>query len=81
MTRAAIADVPGLGWHSLRRKFATELKATPLKDLCYLGGWKDPQTVLKCYQRPDEETMRTALASRGDKPRASYGVRGFGCWE
>ncbi len=66
VARAAIADVPGLGWHSLRRKFATELKATPLKDLCYLGGWKDPQTVLKCYQRPDEDTMRTALASRGE---------------
>jgi integrase len=54
----------GRGWHSLRRKFATEMKHTPLKDLCYLGGWKDPQTVLKCYQRPDETTMREALAHR-----------------
>lgn len=36
----------------------------PLKDLCYLGGWKDPQTVLKCNQRLDETTMREALASR-----------------
>ncbi len=54
----------GRGWHSLRRKFATEMKHTPLKDLCYLGGWKDPQTVLKCYQRPDEVTMREALARR-----------------
>jgi len=42
----------------------TEMKHTPLKDLCYLGGWKDPQTVLRCYQRPDEVTMREALASR-----------------
>lgn len=54
----------GRGWHSVRRKFATEMKHTPLKDLCYLGGWKDPQTVLRCYQRPDETTMREALASR-----------------
>lgn len=30
----------------------------------HLGGWQDPQTVLKCYQRPDETTMREALASR-----------------
>ncbi len=37
---------------------------TPLKDLCYLGGWKEPQTVLKCYQSPDEATMREALARR-----------------
>jgi hypothetical protein len=29
-----------------------------------LGGWKDPQTILKCYQSPDEESMRAALAER-----------------
>ena len=52
------------GWHSLRRQFATEMKHTPLKDLCALGGWKDPQTVLTCYQRADPVTMRDALASR-----------------
>jgi len=61
---AEIHHEPGLGWHSLRRKFATELKHTPLKDLCYLGGWKEPQTLLKCYQRPDESTMREALEGR-----------------
>lgn len=61
---AAVPHAPGLGWHSLRRKFATELKHVPLKDLCYLGGWKEPQTVLRCYQRPDETTMRQALAGR-----------------
>jgi hypothetical protein len=53
-----------MGWHSLRRKFASEMKHTPLRDLCELGGWKDPQTVLKCYQRPDEATMREALRQR-----------------
>ena len=61
---AGVPHAPGLGWHSLRRKFATELKHVPLKDLCYLGGWKEPQTVLRCYQRPDETTMREALAGR-----------------
>ena len=59
-----LTHAPGLGWHSLRRKFATEMKHVPLVDLCYLGGWKDPQTVLQCYQRPDERTVREALASR-----------------
>jgi integrase len=52
------------GWHSLRRQFATELKHVPLPDLCALGGWTDPQTILKCYARPDVETMRTALENR-----------------
>jgi integrase len=56
--------VPGLGWHGLRRKFATELKQVPLKDLAQLGGWKDPQTILKCYQSADEESMRAALGER-----------------
>jgi integrase len=61
---AGITHQAGLGWHSLRRKFATELKHTPLKDLCHLGGWKEPQTVLKCYQQADEATMRQALEGR-----------------
>jgi integrase len=53
-----------MGWHSLRRKFATEMKDLPLKDLCHLGGWKNHNTVLICYQQPDEERMREALAGR-----------------
>ena len=36
----------------------------PLKVLCTLGGWKSPQTVLLCYQQPDQEVMRDALADR-----------------
>lgn len=61
---AGLAPELRRGWHSLRRQFATEMKHTPLKDLCALGGWKDPQTILKCYQRADPVTMREALASR-----------------
>ncbi|WP_420447283.1 tyrosine-type recombinase/integrase [Candidatus Palauibacter sp.] len=38
------------GWHSLRRKFASDLMAQPLKVLCELGGWKNAKTVLQCYQ-------------------------------
>jgi integrase len=68
---AKVPRSPGLGWHSLRRKFATELKHVPLKDLCYLGGWKEPQTVLKCYQRADADTMKQALATRKPLQAAS----------
>jgi len=53
-----------LGWHSLRRKFATQMKTLPLTDLSYLGGWKEPLTIVRCYQKPDEETQRAALAAR-----------------
>jgi integrase len=62
---AGLEPDPGRGWHSLRRKFATELKGVPLRDLAHLGGWKSPATILKCYQKPDDATMRDALASRG----------------
>ncbi|HET7583500.1 MAG TPA: site-specific integrase [Gemmatimonadaceae bacterium] len=53
-----------MGWHSLRRQWATEMKDTPLKDLCYMGGWKSATTVLTCYQLPDPETQRAAMARR-----------------
>lgn len=38
----------------------------PLRDLCDAGGWKDAETVLKCYQQPDEDLIRGALDGRED---------------
>ena len=58
---AGLQPKRGRGWHSLRRKFASDLMDLPLKVLCDLGGWKTAQTVLQCYQRPDEERLRRAL--------------------
>ncbi len=65
---AGLEPKPGRGWHSLRRKFACDLMDLPLKVLCELGGWKDAQTVLRCYQQADEVQLRKALDSR---PRVS----------
>jgi hypothetical protein len=62
--RAGLEHFPRLGWHALRRKFVSELKHSPLRDLCELGGWKNASTVLRCYQQPDAATMRTALKLR-----------------
>ena len=36
----------------------------PLKVLCELGGWKEAQTVLRCYQQADSGQLRKALDSR-----------------
>ena len=55
----------------MRRKFASDLMHKPLKVLCELGGWKDPSTVLKCYQLPDQAEMREALE---DRRRVSNGT-------
>ena len=62
---ASLQREPGRGWHTLRRKFTTELKHVPLSDLAYLGGWQSAQTILKCYQQPDDATLRSALKGRG----------------
>jgi len=63
-TLADLGRVKGRGYHGLRRQFAIEMKDTPLKDLAYLGGWKDVGTLLTCYQQPDEGTQRRALEAR-----------------
>ena len=62
--KAKLDHMPGMGFHSARRKFASELKGTNLRDLAYMGGWKNPQTVLMVYQQPDMEVQREALAAR-----------------
>ena len=67
--RAGMERKRGRGWHSLRRKFASDLMNLPLKVLCELGGWKEAQTVLQCYQQADEVQLRKALESR--RPVAS----------
>ena len=61
---AGLEPKPGRGWHSLRRKFASDLMDQPLKVLCQLGGWKTAKTVLRCYQRADEGQLRNALEAR-----------------
>ena len=61
---AGLEPKPGRGWHSLRRKFASDLMDLPLKVLCELGGWKAAKTVLRCYQQPDEAQLRQAIRSR-----------------
>ena len=66
--KAGLEAVPGLRWHSLRRKFATDLKDVPLPDLCELGGWKTSHTILECYQQPDSGTQRRSLEQRRNRP-------------
>ncbi len=61
---AGLEPKRGRGWHSLRRKFASDLMDQPLKVLCELGGWKTAKTVLECYQRADEGQLRKALEAR-----------------
>ncbi len=61
----AIPRTARLGWHSLRRKFVNDMKGgAAMADLCHLGGWKSPLTVMTVYQQADQLTMRNALTNR-----------------
>ncbi len=61
---AGVQFQPRTGFHSLRRKFASDYAHVPLALLCALGGWKDHRTIIECYQQPDEDEMRSALSTR-----------------
>ena len=61
---AGLEPKRGRGWHSLRRKFASDLMDQPLKVLCELGGWKTAQTVLQCYQQANQAQLKNALEHR-----------------
>ena len=56
--RAGLKPQPGGLWHPLRRKWVTERKGYPVKDLAAAGGWRDEQTMLRSYQGTDADTVR-----------------------
>ncbi len=55
--RAGLSPPNGGLWHPWRRKWATERKGLPLKDVAAAGGWRDVRTLLTSYQQPDEATL------------------------
>ena len=57
---AGIVRPKGGLWHPFRRKWATERKDYPLRDLAAAGGWEDLPTALM-YQQPDEDTLRHVI--------------------
>ncbi len=69
-TRAGLARVKGRGWHSLRRKFASDNDGLPAAQLMALGGWSSYKTIVEVYQKPREDTLRAALARRGEARKA-----------
>jgi integrase len=60
---AGVENLDGGLWHAYRRKWATERKELPLKDVAAAGGWKDVSTLLTCSQHADEATMLKVMES------------------
>ena len=54
-TLAGLEPKRGRGWHSLRRKFASDLMDQPLKVLCELGGWKTARRCSNATRGPTRD--------------------------
>ena len=65
--RAGLTPERGGLWHPFRRKWATERKLYPLRDVAAAGGWSDVQTLLTCYQQPDQATLREVVDAQARK--------------
>ena len=63
---AGLPKLRGGIWHPYRRKWATVRKHLPLTDVAAAGGWKNTETLLRCYQQPDEGTMLRVVLEGGE---------------
>jgi integrase len=61
VTLAKVKLEPGGLWHSMRRKWATERKGYPVKDVAAAGGWRDEGTMLTSYQQVDAATIKQVI--------------------
>lgn len=46
------------------RKWASGWKRLPFNDVAAAGGWRDKQTLLESYQRPDAETITAVVLNK-----------------
>jgi hypothetical protein len=63
-SQAGLETLRGGLWHPWRRKWATERKGMPLKDVAKAGNWKTSSIVL-LYQQSEEETLNQVVLGAG----------------
>jgi hypothetical protein len=59
---AGLPKLKGGLWHPYRRMWATARAHLPLKQVAVAGGWRDTETLLKCYQQPDKESLLVVMS-------------------
>lgn len=59
---AGLGDVE-FGFHALRRKWATERKELPRRDVMAVGGWNDERSLATAYEQADPDTMLQVVNS------------------
>lgn len=58
---AEVEHVDGGDFHPYRRKWATERKHHPDADVMEGGGWTDPRSLKRSYQKADSETVLAVI--------------------
>lgn len=58
---AGLPKINGGVYHPYRRLFASERRHLPDLDVAAAGGWKDPETMRKSYQRSDAVAVLSAV--------------------
>ena len=58
---AGLEKLEGGLWHPYRRMWTTSRDHLPLKQVAEAGGWKDTETLLRCYQQPDRESLLAVM--------------------
>lgn len=53
-------------WHPYRRKWVTERKHLPDRDVAEAGGWQSLDALRQCYQQADERTMLDVVLGGGE---------------
>ncbi len=64
--KAELPKLRGGLWHPYRRMWATARKHLPIVDVAAAGGWRDTDTMLRCYQQPTNDAMLAVMS--GGRP-------------
>lgn len=72
---ANLEKLVGGTWHPYRRKWAMERKHWPMGDVAAVGGWRDIETLLKCYSQADRVTMLGVMSEPKKLRTADVGRR------
>jgi hypothetical protein len=59
---AKLPKLEGGLWHAYRRKWVTERKHWPLKDVLVALGSKDLKTLVTCYLQADDDTILAVMS-------------------
>jgi len=72
---AELPKLKGGLWHPYRRGWATARKHHPVVDVAAAGGWTDVETLLRCYQQPEAETLLRVTSEERRVGQAGLGSR------